>query len=140
MPNDQRPSVDEPDEATDAIISDVVDACGKVRRVLGVGLLESVYREALVVELGRRGRRVESDVRVHVDYEGVRLQGYYSIDHLVDGVVVEAKATSTLHPSAFAQTLAYIRVTNSLVGLLVNFHAVPLRTGIHRLIVRRDAS
>ena len=48
--------------------------------------------------------------------------------------MVEAKACAELHPTAFAQTLTYLRLTDKPVGLLINFHAVPLRNGIHRLI------
>jgi len=129
--------VQEPDETTDGLLADVVDAVAKVRTVLGVGLLESLYQEALRRELVKRGHVVRTNIRVHVDYDGEPLDGYYTVDLLVDGMVVEAKACERLHPTAFAQTLTYLRATNTRIGLLVNFHAVPLRTGIHRMIRRQ---
>ena len=128
--------MEEPSEELDSVLASVVDAVAKVRTQLGVGLLESVYCDAFARELRKRGHMVERQRQVRVLYDGEPLDGHYSIDFVVDGVVVEAKACAELHPTAFAQTLTYLRATGTHVGLLVNFHAVPLRTGIHRLIRR----
>jgi GxxExxY protein len=126
--------MEEPTEEEDAVLRSVVDAVGRVRSALAVGLLERLYMQALAIELAKRGHQVVLGHRVQVAYDGVPLDGHYVIDMLVDGVVVELKAAAELHPSAFAQTLTYLKATGTRVGLLVNFHAVPLRAGIHRLI------
>lgn len=126
----------EPDEATNRTAKSIVECVARVRTQLGVGLLEAVYKSALAYELRKRGHHVIREHRVQVFYDGQPLEGSYKVDLLVDGMVVEAKACEDLHPSAFAQTLTYLRFTDTRVGLLVNFHAVPLKNGIHRLIRR----
>jgi GxxExxY protein len=45
----------------------------EVNRVLGSGFLEKVYENALLIELRRRGLRVESQVPIQIQYIKVSL-------------------------------------------------------------------
>jgi GxxExxY protein len=58
---------------TESIAKNIVDAALKVHRALGPGLLESVYELCLAHELRRRGLHLESQVKLPITYEGLRI-------------------------------------------------------------------
>ena len=92
----------------------------EVNRVLGPGFLEKVYENALVIELQRRGLRVETQVPIKVFYKDNPV-GEYVADMLVEGeVIVELKSIEKLEKLHEAQLLNYLRATGIRVGLLVN--------------------
>lgn len=75
--------------------------------MLGPGLLESIYEEAICHELELRGITSQRQVEVDVIYKGIAIKGQ-KLDLLVaDEVVVELKAVSKLPEVATAQTLSY---------------------------------
>ena len=113
----------------------VIGAAIEVHRILGPGLLESVYEEAMHVELMTRCIPCRRQVGVPVVYKGLRLDAALKLDLLVDEVlVVELKATRTLLPIHDAQLLTYLRLTGIWLGLIFNFNAVSMRDGIRRLV------
>ncbi|HUY87411.1 MAG TPA: GxxExxY protein [Pirellulales bacterium] len=117
------------DELTEAIIGAAIE----VHRVLGPGLLESIYEAALCHELGLRGLVVERQVEVDVTYKGIIIKGQ-KLDILVENqVVVELKAVSKLPEVALAQTLAYLKATGLKRALLLNFGEKRLVDGIKRI-------
>lgn len=117
------------------ITGEVVDAAIKVHRVLGPGLLESAYEKCLEYELTKRGFRVQRQVDMPLVYEDMRLDLGYRIDMLVEGmVVVECKAVRELIPFDTAQIPSYLKLNNFPVGLLINFHEILLKNGIHRFV------
>ena len=125
------------DELANATSEAVVDAAVKVHRALGVGLREWVYRDALTIELRARGHDVQREVRMDAYYEGVKMEGSFQLDLLVDRcVILELKAVEEFHPSHFAQIRSYLRPTGVEVGLLLNFHAPLMKQGIRRYVVR----
>jgi GxxExxY protein len=109
-------------------LTDRILGCAiNVHKALGAGHLESVYHNALVVELERRGLKVEKEKDVKVYYEGQEV-GYRRIDLLVeDKVIVELKAVKDFDDSHGNQLLSYLRSTNMRVGLLLNFAAPVLK-------------
>ena len=122
-------------EELNGITGEVVDSAMKVHRRLGPGLLESAYQACLVYELGSRKLRVRSQVKVPIEYDGVRIDAGYRIDLLVeDEVIVELKTVVKLLPVHDAQLMSYLRLSNRRVGLLINFQVFQLRTGIKRLV------
>ena len=119
----------------DRISEIAVTSAIEVHRVLGPGLLESIYDEALVAELVSRGASVRRQIRVPVAYKGVELTSYLVLDLLVDNlVIVEVKAVRQLDPVHDAQLLSYLRLTGFQVGLIFNFNVTTLRQGIRRLV------
>lgn len=115
--------------------ADIVDAAMRVHTALGPGLLESVYRSCLAQELRQRGRSVETELRVPILYDRVRLEQAFRIDLLVDAaVVVEVKAVESLMPVHSAQLLSYLKLGGFKVGLLLNFHVLHLKDGIRRMV------
>ena len=106
-----------------------------MHRILGLGLLESIYEEALCHELGLRGTRFERQKPVDVVYKDVVIKGQ-RLDLLVEGVlIVEIKSVSTLPEVALAQVLSYLRAACLKRALLINFGERLLRDGIKRISV-----
>ncbi len=107
----------------------------EVHRVLGPGMLERIYQQALAHELDRRGFLVELEVPVAVSYKGQDLGKGLRLDLLIEGtLVVEVKAireTTAVHK---AQLVSYLRTADKPVGLLVNFHRRTLTEGVRRLV------
>lgn len=98
-------------------------------------MLESVYEKCLKHELVKRGLRVETQVWVPVIYDGVKIEGGYKIDLLVeDAVVVELKVVEQILDVHKAQLLSYLKLSDRRVGLLINFNVVHMRDGIRRLV------
>src|SRR5947209_1365702 len=105
------------DELTDKIIGAAIE----VHRCLGPGLLESIYEQALCIEMELRGLRVERQKELDVIYKGHIIKGL-RIDLLVDTqVVVELKSVGNLPEVATAQVLSYLKATALKRGLLINF-------------------
>lgn len=120
-------------EENDALAEKIIGAAIGVHRILGPGLLESIYEEALAVELGLRGIECQRQVEVDVVYKGHIIKGQ-RIDMLVaDQVVVEVKSLSKLPDVALAQVLSYLKVTGLKRGLLLNFGCTRLVDGVKRI-------
>lgn len=105
----------------------IIGAAMKVHRTLGSGFLESVYQQALQIELCRMGLKCASAQPIKVHYEGF-IVGDFVADLLVEErVIVELKAVSTLAPVHEVQTVNYLAATGIKVGLLLNFGAPSLQ-------------
>jgi GxxExxY protein len=120
----------EVEELTERIIGCAIE----VHRILGPGLLESVYRECMIIELRREQLRVDSGRQVSLDYKEERIRSGLELDLLVEGcIVVELKAVERIHPIHLAQVITYLKLTGYPAGLLMNFNATTLRAGLKRL-------
>ena len=125
----------EPDADLDRLAHEVIGAAIEVHRVLGPGYLESVYEEALSVELGLRGVPFVRQAPVAVQYKG-RSVGEGKLDLLVGGrLVVELKAAESLLPIHSAQVISYLKATGCRLGLLANFNSAVLKDNIKRVVL-----
>jgi GxxExxY protein len=121
-------------DAIERIVRKIIGCAIEVHRIIGPGLLESVYRECLRIELVAVSLQVEADARAPLVYKGRKLRSTLKIDLLVEGyVVVELKAIEQIHPIHLAQVITYLKLSNCPVGLLMNFNATTLRAGLRRL-------
>ena len=108
-------------------------AAVEVQRLLGPGSLESIYEEALCIELELRGIRFARQVEIDVIYKGRAIKGQ-KLDLLVAGeVVVELKSLTKLPEVAMAQVLSYLKATGLKRALLINFGMMRLVDGIKRI-------
>src|SRR5262249_55982000 len=108
----------------------------EVHRILGPGLLESIYQRALCHELTLRGVRHLPQQPVPVTYKGAALGNDLIMDLLVDDeLVVELKAVDRLEPIHEAQLLTYLRLSGRRLGLLINFNVRLLKDGVRRRIL-----
>ncbi len=127
------------DETLERLIHTVIGAAIEVHRALGPGYLESVYEEALCVELALREIPFGRQVEVGVQYKG-RAVGSGIMDILIGGgLIVELKAVETLAPIHLAQVLSYLKATKHPVGLLINFNVIVLREGIKRVVLSNSS-
>jgi GxxExxY protein len=117
----------------DSLTHAVIGAAIEVHRVLGPGFLESVYEEALSIELEQQGVPFDRQYAIGVSYKG-RVVGEGRLDLLVDHrLVVELKAVEALLPIHTAQVLSYLKATQCQTGLLINFNVPVLKRGVRRL-------
>ena len=107
----------------------------EVHRTLGPGFLESVYEEALCVELRSRDIFFEQQVEVSVKYKGHAV-GKGRLDLLIEKkLVVELKTVESFAPIHQAQVISYLKATGLQLGLLINFKIPLLKNGIKRVIL-----
>jgi GxxExxY protein len=122
------------------VAATVVAAAVEVHRVLGPGFLETVYEEALNVELALREVRFVRQPLIPVAYKNHRV-GDMRPDMLVaDCLVVELKAVDQLGPTHLAQALSYLRATSLPLALVINFNVQVLLRGVRRVIPFRPTN
>ena len=120
----------------DPLTQEVIGAAIEVHRVMGPGLLESVYQRCLEKELGIRGMSFISQARLPLIYKGESLGDDLLMDfYFPNTLVIEIKAVDKLAPIHEAQLMTYLRLSKTRVGLLVNFNVPLLKDGIRRLVV-----
>jgi GxxExxY protein len=99
----------------------IIGAAMAVLNQLKPGLDEKLYERALVIELRKRGHRVEQQKEFPVHYEGQHI-GTLVPDLIVDDlVVVDPKVVTTFHETHTAQMLGYLNITDLKLALLLNF-------------------
>ena len=99
----------------------IVGCAMEVSNVLGHGLLEKPYENALVVEFGLRGILFRQQPRFDVIYKTVRIGEYVPDLICFNGVVVDTKAIERITNNEIGQMLNYLKITGLRVGLLLNF-------------------
>ena len=130
-----RRQVIEPSAEVNRLTGEVIGAAIEVHRVLGPGLLESVYEEALCVELALRNIPFVRQPSVDLSYKGHPI-GKGRLDLLVDNaLVVELKSVETLTAVHKAQLISYLKTTGYSLGLLINFNVPVLKDGIVRTVL-----
>jgi len=121
--------------AENELSKEIVNACFKIHKTLGPGLLESVYEAALCFELAKAGISYTRQQGIRVIYEGVDLEVGFRADVIVmNRVIVELKSVENLTPVYSKILLTYLKLTEIKLGLLVNFNEVLIKDGIHRIV------
>ena len=112
----------------------VIGSAIEVHETLGAGLLESVYRECMIVEMAQAQLCFEHERHVELTYKGVPINSSLRLDLIVEGiVVVELKAIECVHPVHLSQVITYLKLTDCPAGLLLNFNVTSMRYGVRRL-------
>lgn len=106
---------------TDQLITKVIECAKRIRRQLGPGFLEKVYKNAMVVELRKLKLNYEAEKQIQVLYDGI-VVGEYRTDIIVEGkLILELKATQDLTIANEVQLVNYLTSTGIDDGLLINF-------------------
>lgn len=114
----------------------VIGAAIEVHRVLGPGLLESVYEKALCHELSLRGLSFQSQIAFPFHYKGVDLECGFRVDILVENtVILELKSVANILPVHEAQLLTYMKLIQKPVGFIFNFNVPVLKHGMVRRVL-----
>lgn len=109
--------------AIEQLTERVIGCAIEVHKTLGAGLLESVYRECMIIEMRNAGLRFESERYLNLTYKGVPINSKLRLDLLVESiVVVELKAIECIHPIHKSQVITYLKLADCPAGLLLNFN------------------
>jgi GxxExxY protein len=118
----------------DDLCRQIIACAIAVHDALGPGLLESIYRDCLVMELRLAGLKVECEVRVPIYYRGKLIRDHLRLDLLVEGIiVVEVKSADRIHAVHLSQVITYLKLADKPAGLLLNFNSSTLKAGLRRL-------
>jgi GxxExxY protein len=119
-----------------SLTGDVIGAAVEVHRVLGPGLLESVYERCLLRELELQGIPAVNQEKVLIEYKGLRFEESLRFDILVKScLLVEVKAVEHVLPVHKAILMSYMKLLDVPIGLVINFHEAKLVDGVSRLIL-----
>jgi GxxExxY protein len=120
----------------DSLTHRVIGSAMEVHRRMGPGLLESVYQRCLEHELKLQGLACHAQARLPLVYKDLPLGDDFVIDfYWPERLVVELKAVEKLLPVHEAQLLTYLRLSNTHVGLLINFNVAVLKDGVKRMVL-----
>ena len=101
----------------------IIGAAIEVHKILGPGLLESNYEQALLYELNLRGLKTKSQQAILIPYKVIMLECELRYDVLVeDLILVENKATKDIHPVFVATLLSYMKHLQIPKGIMINYH------------------
>jgi GxxExxY protein len=104
----------------------IIAAAIRVHKELGPGFLETMYEEALAIELAAVGMSFERQKLLPVFYRE-HLIGEHRLDFLVEQkVILELKAISTVEDIHFAIVRSYLKAANLDDALLLNFASARL--------------
>jgi len=107
-----------------------------VHRALGPGYKESIYVEAMCIEMDKRGLKFEREKPLKVFYKGVQIPGQ-RLDLLIEGVlIVECKVVEALIPIHTRQVTSYLKTTGLRLGFIFNFNVnVLVPQGFKRVVL-----
>jgi GxxExxY protein len=123
-------------EEKDPLTEIVIGAAIEVHRIMGPGLLESIYQRCMEEELKLRGCECQPLARVPLRYKGIALGDDLVMDLFFPRrLVVELKAVDKLIPIHEAQLISYLKLSKTHVGLLINFNVPVLVDGLRRRVL-----
>lgn len=107
----------------EALTYQVIGAAIEVHKILGPGLLESIYHRCMEIELEDRGISFKSEHGVELVYNGRSLSTVVKCDLFIEEILVlELKSVKNLMPVHDAQTMTYMKLLGAPKGLLFNFY------------------
>ena len=107
----------------------------EVHKIMGPGLLESVYEMCLLKELHLRNISAESQVGIPLQFKGFDLSKEYKIDILVEKeLIIELKSVDTILPVHQAQLISYLKLADKRMGFLINFNVPVIKNGFKRFV------
>ncbi len=122
-------------ENYDQLTGQIIQCAIEVHRVLGPGLLESIYELCLIQELKKLNLQVKNQVPIPVIYKGTKLDKQFRADLIVEEkVIVELKCVDAINALHEVQLVSYLKLANKKLGLLLNFNVSLMRNGIRRKI------
>lgn len=111
----------------------IVGLCMEVHRILGPGLLEIVYKDALEIEFKNNNIPFEREKEFFIEYKGVILPHKFYADFIIyDEIILEVKSTKEISNEHIAQTINYMKLAESQIGIIANFQNKSL---VHKRLV-----
>ena len=107
----------------------------EVHKIMGPGLLESVYEMCLLRELQLRNISAECQVGIPLQFKGFDLSKEYKIDILVENeIILELKSVDAILPVHKAQIISYLKLADKRMGFLINFNVPIIKNGFKRFV------
>lgn len=100
----------------------IVGLCMEVHRILGPGLLEIVYKDALEIEFKNHNIPYVREKKYAVEYKGFILPHNFYADFVVyDDLILEVKSVKEITNEHLSRTLNYMKLADTPIGIIVNF-------------------
>ena len=100
----------------------VIGICMEVHRILGKGLLEIVYKDAIEFEFKQKGIPYEREKKYEIEYKGKILPHCFYADFVVDEeIILEVKANKGVIDEHYSQVINYLTLSKCALGLIINF-------------------
>jgi GxxExxY protein len=111
----------------------IIGICMEVHRILGGGLLEIVYKDALEYEFYKHNIPFQREKQYDIQYKDIVLAHKFYADFVVyDEIILEIKASKDIIDEHTAQTINYLKLADSGLGIIVNFNNKSLQ---HKRVV-----
>ncbi len=105
-----------------------------IHKTLGPGLDHDSYLECLMYELEQHGISAVAKVDKDAYYKNLKLNKGYTIDLLIDNIlVVEIETSETVTDMQIQKTLKMLKLGGYKLGLVINFNSTLLKNGIRRI-------
>jgi len=112
---------------------EIVGLCMEVHRILGPGLLEIVYKDALEIEFKNHNISYKREKEYNVEYKGNILPHKFYADFVVyDDIILEVKSVKEISNDHLAQTLNYMKLADTPIGIIANFQNKSL---VHKRLI-----
>ncbi len=122
-------------EEYEKLATEIVDVSVTVHRIMGPGLLESVYELCMMKEFELRNIKAQSQVTLPLLYKNFELSKDFKIDILVeDEILLELKSVEAIIPVYEAQIISYLKLSGITLGFLINFNVPLMKQGIKRFV------
>ncbi|PKB15998.1 GxxExxY protein [Flavobacterium sp. 5] len=111
----------------------IVGLCMEVHRLLGPGLLEIIYKDALEIEFKSHNIPYEREKEYSVEYKGIILPHKFYADFVVyNDIILEVKSVKEISNEHLAQTLNYMKLADTPIGIIANFQNKSL---VHKRLI-----
>ncbi|MFV8354872.1 GxxExxY protein [Flavobacterium sp. XS1P32] len=101
--------------------------------MLGPGLLEIVYKDALEIEFKNHNIPYKREKEYNVEYKGIILPHKFYADFVVySDIILEVKSIKEISNDHLAQTLNYMKLADTPIGIIANFQNKSL---VHKRLI-----
>lgn len=122
-------------EEYNRISKEIVDVAITVHKLMGPGLLESVYEVCMMKEFELRKIKARNQVTIPLIYKEYELSKEFKVDILVEEtIVLELKSSESMIPVYEAQIISYLKLSDKKLGFLINFNVPLIKNGIKRFV------
>lgn len=100
----------------------IIGFCMNIHQILGPGMLEIVYKDAIEIELKSNNIPYEREKKFEVEYKGYILPHFFVADFVVyDKIILEVKAQKRLADEHYRWVINYLAISGCPLGLVINF-------------------
>ncbi len=109
----------------------LIGICMEVHSILGKGLLEIVYKDALEYEFKKHNISYQREKKYEIEYKDIILPHFFYADFVIDDkIILEVKAQKGIVDEHYSWVINYLAVSKCPIGLIVNF-------GVDSLVSKR---